>query len=268
MKRIIILLTVSLATPQMHLAAAADGSPREAIEKALDAMNHGRTSEFVQAVHPDDLKEFRASVLDVVNLAVENGQAEEVLAVFHGVKNADELKKLDAAAMFTAMISKVTSDPEARQVLAGMRVEVIGTLPAGKDKAYVVYRTKMQIGDTAIERLTTTGVRKSGDDWKMLLDDVAGEMAVLKARLADDSKLPDVAATRFEPLGHVMDGKDAAMVVYRMETPMGDVVLAKMGVVKAAPSDPQWTAVLKDEKGPVQELIKSKSPLPRLPRPE
>lgn len=264
MKQTLMLLAALLATSSLRPSLAApEGSPESVVQKALDALNHNRLADFVQTMDPDALKEFRSTTLNILDLAVQDEREEEVLALFQGVDDPDSLKKLDAPAMFTAMITKATSAPEARMVMESMRVDVVGKLPDGKDGTYVVHRTKASLGNLEIEQLSATLLRKCGDDWKMTLDEFLGQLNILKHNLSDAPQTPDFDAAKFEPLGHVMDGKDAAIVVYRMDSPVGDSVLTKLGAVKATPQDAQWEAVLKDEKAPVQELLKKKVPLPR-----
>src|SRR5689334_17932940 len=72
--------SVVLATLFAHAAwAAAPGSAESVVEKALDALNHGRLDTFVKAMHPDALNEFRATTLEVLDVAAGHGKEARVL---------------------------------------------------------------------------------------------------------------------------------------------------------------------------------------------
>jgi hypothetical protein len=246
------------------VSAAPGGSPEAVVAKALDAMHHGRVSEFIQALHPGSLKEFRTSILELQEASAGKGHPEALTEAFKGVADAAELKKLDAPAMLTARLAEITSSAQIKEAWNNTRVEAVGSLPDGRDGAYVVCRSTTTIGDAMLQRLSVVLARKSGDEWKLTLpEEFTSELALMKQSIADDARPPDFAATKFQPLGHVMDGKDAAMVVYKMETPMGSAVLSRIGVLRAAPEDPEWNAVLKDDKDAVRELLRRKVSLPQ-----
>jgi hypothetical protein len=254
MKRIAHLLTVALMTLYPHAGWAAE-TTEEVVGRAMGALNHGRLDTFVKAMHPDALKEVRASVLEVLDLATKEGKEAQLLKAFD-VKDAEALKALDAPQMFTAMLRKATSAPEAKKALAATRIDVVGHFFAGTDKAYVVYRSKMNLGKLNIDRLNAASLLRSGTDWKLsLLDDFAGQIAAMKQGLSGEAVLPDIKATKVEPLGHVLEGKKTAMVVYRMVTPVGESSMTKLAVLSVNASDPGWEAVRKDETEKVTTLI-------------
>lgn len=256
MKRSAVLLAVVLTIPLAAARASAPGSPEDVVERAFDAFNHGKLDLFVRAMHPDALVQFRAMVLDVLDAAVKHGKQDEVLKLFQDVSKADDLKAFDGARMMTALLSKATVDPDMKQALASTRIEAVGRLAEGSDKAYVVYRSKIRANGLDLDRLNVSAVLKSGSDWKLALaDQTVGRIAILKQGLAGEAKLPDMSASKVEPLGHVMDGKKTAMVVYRTLTPVGDVSLPGLGVVKVDANDAAWDAVRKGDKPSVLAFL-------------
>jgi len=260
MKRTLILLWVALATSPLPAASAApESSPEAVVEKALDALYHDRIPGFIQALHPDALKEYRASVLELLELVVKKGHPKALTEGFQGVATAEDLKKLDAPAMLTAMFTRLTSELRVKVSWSATQVKALGSIPDGKEGAYVVCRSRTTHGNVMFQRFSVVLARKIGDEWKLMLpEEFTSELTLMKQSVADDAKPPDFAATKFEPLGHVMDGPDAAMVVYRMETPMGAAALTRLDVLRIGPEAPEWNAVLKDEKDAVRELLKRK----------
>src|SRR5262245_41642130 len=99
------LVAAALLTLHPHVGwAAAPGSSEDVVEKAMNALNQGRVDTFVKAIHPDALKEFRTTVLDVLDATSKRGKEAQLLSSFEGVSNVEELKALDAPRMFAAMI--------------------------------------------------------------------------------------------------------------------------------------------------------------------
>lgn len=253
MKRIAFLLVVALMMFP-HAGWAAE-TTEDVVARALGALNRGRFETFVKAMHPDALEEVRASVLEVLDLAAKEGKEGRLLESFD-VKDAETLKTLDGPQMFTSLLRKATSAPEARKALAGTRIDVVGHFFVGTDKAYVVYRSKMNLGGASINRLNAASLLKSGPDWKLsLLDEFAGQIAAIKQGLSGELVLPDVKAARIEPLGHVLEGKKTAQVVYRMVIPFGESSLTKLAVLSVNANAPEWDAVRKDESEKVTTLI-------------
>src|SRR5262245_15488264 len=135
MKRNTIRLVASVAmiTLSPHAGwAAAPGSAEAVVEKALDALNHGRIDAFVKAMHPEALAEFRGTILELLEAAANRGKEAQVVAAFEGVSSAEQLKGLDAPRMFASMLRKVTSAPEAKKALAATQIDVIDRIVEGQ----------------------------------------------------------------------------------------------------------------------------------------
>ena len=56
------------------------GSPEAVVSKAMDAVNHGRIDEFVSAMDPDSLEEFRAAVVETIDEGVKRVGEAKLLA--------------------------------------------------------------------------------------------------------------------------------------------------------------------------------------------
>ena len=113
---------------------------------------------------------------------------------------------------------------------------------------------------------------KSGKDWKLgLMGDFQAQIAALKQGLAenpDRPPIPDLKAARVEPLGHVMEGKKTAHVVYRLSMPLGDSTLSRLVVQDVSSDDPAWDAVRKDDMPAVTAFLEKKAGIVRPPTPE
>ncbi len=260
MKRIALLAIacgsfVVLCPMAIRGAAQEPGSPEAVVSKAVEAVNHGRVDDFVSAMHPDSLKEFRTVLLSTIDNAVKQVGEERVLKTFPPAKTVDELKELPAEQLFASVVKRMTADPNMMKAMAKMKVDVFGNIPEGKDRAHVIYRTKVKMGETDIVRLNVATLRKSGSEWKMAIpDDFAGPMnrAGGPAGLAIKPE-----ETEYEPIGHLLDGKDA-LILYRATMPVGDSSVSKLAVMPLSARDPAMDAVRNDRMPEVKALLKSR----------
>ena len=241
--------------------AAIQLSPEEVVDKALDALNHGKLDVFARAMHPDALQKFQEMTREIADLAVKLGKENEMLATFQGVNSVDQLKGMDASALVVALFAKATADPDAKKALAATRIDTIGRIVSGpdKDKAYVVYRSRMKFGQLTMDRLNVASLLKSGSDWKLsLLDDVAAQFATLKQNLIGVRELPDLKESVIEPLGHILEGKKTALVVYRSTFAVGNGSISKLAVLSVPSTDSAWDDIRKGNNEVVQSVIEKK----------
>jgi hypothetical protein len=231
------------------------GSPEAVVSKAIDAVNHGRVDEFANAMDPDSLEEFRTAVVATIDTAVKRVGEAKLLESFPGVRSVKALKALDAPHLFAGVVRRMTADPEFQKSLAKTKIDVFGHISeGGDDTAHVVYRSRMKQGEVDIVRLNVVTVRKSGQTWKMAIpEDFSGPGKQGGPPLASI----DISATRVEPLGHVLDGKDA-LIVYRSILPVGDIAVTKLAVMPLSSRDPAFEAVRADRMAEVKALLESR----------
>jgi hypothetical protein len=246
---------VLLFPPACRGADPQPGSPEAVVKKAMDAVNHGRIDEFVSAIDPDSLEEFRTAVVATIDEAVNRVGQAKVLESFPGVKTVKALKALEAPKLFAGVIRRKASDPSMKKSLANTKIDVFGHINEGKDTAHVVYRSRMKLGEADIVRLNVATLRQSDSAWKMMLpEEFAGPMK----QGGPGSLAINFAGRRVEPLGHLLDGKDAALIVYRMTMPVGDSAISKLAVMDLSARDPAFEAVRTDNLAEVKALLESR----------
>jgi hypothetical protein len=232
------------------------GSPEAVVSKAMNAVNHGRIDEFVSAMHPDSLEEFRSAVVDSIDDAAKRVGETKVLQPFPGVKSVKALKALDGPRLLAGIVRRLSSDPNTKKALAGTQIAVFGHIMDGEDTALVVYRSKMKQGELDSVRLNVASLRKSGETWKMTIpDDFAGPM---RRGGAANPLAFDLKAARVEPIGHVLAGKDEALIVYRTIVPSGDSSITKLAVMPLSARDSAFEAVRTDKLAEVKTLLENR----------
>jgi hypothetical protein len=240
------LLVMALGASGRAAAAPAPGSPEAALEHAVAAMNQGRLGDYTAAMHPESLKEFHTMMTAMLDGADKEGKAGDVLPLFDQAKSVAELKKLDDHQFFARFLAGVMGlNPELKKTMAGAKTEMLGHVVEGKDKAHVIYRLTIESNGKSIDNITVNSLRRHGAKWMLLLSgETEGMVEMLKQRAAGKSAMPDMKASRVEPVGRLVHGGEAgsgpAYVVYRLVTPIGDSRISKIAVLTVKPTDPGW----------------------------
>jgi hypothetical protein len=266
---LIIFGALLIATAPQVRAAAEDASPEAVTRAAMGAMKTDRMDEFADAMHPDALKQFHSAMSTIVDEAAKARKANQLLPLFQDVASVEELKKLDDKQFFVAFLRGMTGrSPDVKRHLAGAEAQILGSVPEGKDTTHVVYRLKLTTGGATLDRMTVASLRRDGSGWKMLLTgDVEGMVAALKQGLASGRPaLPDLAASKVQAVGRVLEGNDTADVVYRMTTPMGTGSVTKLGALSVAKTDPEWATARDGNAENLTNLVRQKLGLGQTPR--
>ena len=208
------------------------GSPEAVVSKAMNAVNHGRIDEFVSAIDPDSLEEFRTAVVETIDEAVKRVGEAKLLESFPGVKSVKGLKALDAPRLFAGVVRRLGSDPSMKKSLANTQIDVFGHITEGEDSAHVIYRSSMKQGETNIVLMIVASLRKNGQTWKMVIPE---EFAGPTKQAGPGLPKIDFTARRVEPLGHLLDGQGAALIIYRMSIPVGDTTISKLAEMDLSP---------------------------------
>lgn len=160
------------------------GAPETVARIALEALKDDRLDDFCKLMHPDALKSTRAILLLIVEEAAKEGQEKQALALFSGVRSADELKKLDDVQVLAAFYRGIRRiAPALKKVLDAAEIQTIGHVMEGKDTAHVVCRMIVSIEGVTITEMSVMSLQRTESGWRMLLSgDVEGKVRVLKQK--------------------------------------------------------------------------------------
>jgi|GEM_PF-2915903 len=254
-----VLAILMMAGASASCLGAPTPSSKDVVERAMRAFNQGKLDGFVKALHPDALERLRAQVLEVLDDATKAGKEAPFLKTFAGVTTPEDLKELDGGQMILKMLEAATASPDVKQAMAGTRIEVLGRF-VEQDRTYVVYQSKVKLGELSMDRLNVAVLRKSGEDLKLdIPEDLLGNLGAMRRafQTGDTDSFPDLKQTQVEPLGHVLEGK-TAFVVYRTLVPIGNSTLSRLAVLSVKSDSPGWDAVRKNKKDEVKSLIEKR----------
>jgi RNA polymerase sigma factor (sigma-70 family) len=209
-------------------AAAGAGSPEEVFAQAMGALDRDRIEEFVALLHPEAVKQLRATVTATAEALAGEPKADPLFTKFTGAKSVGELKTLDdrrfAAKYLGGLIQSL---PLFKLTLATTMGEVLGHVDDGKENVYVVYRSTVDDEGAIRDQLNVARLRKDGSKWAMELPERIGMFIETQKRSSagDPPVLPELKeqerASQYEPVGRLVTGGDSAHVVLRQATPVG-----------------------------------------------
>jgi hypothetical protein len=176
--------SVALADPGAQATTEAAGSPEEFARRAMNYLRDDRIDDFAKAMHPDALKSFKSSMTTALKLAEKEGEGDDFLALFHGIRSREEIEKLEDAAFFAAFFRGITAlSPEIRQSLAGAETTILGHVMEGDTLAHVVYRMTLSLEGVKIAKTTVVSLQKTETGWGMLMTaDLDAMMAAITKR--------------------------------------------------------------------------------------
>jgi hypothetical protein len=165
------LAIIVICAPE-HLAAQefAAGSPEAAVTKYVEALAAGDIDLMAQAMHPEALATFRATMQPIVDIAEKNeGAASEMLQLFDGVTSIAQLKKLSDTKFFVSFYKGVASlQPSLAEGLREAEIDVLGHIDEGDDLAHVVYRVTA-MPDAGAKQTEVVSLRRTKTGWGVLL---------------------------------------------------------------------------------------------------
>jgi hypothetical protein len=180
-----------VATPLMAEEPKTKGeTPEDVAKRAVAALKEDRLDDFAKAMHPEALKSFKAALVSIAEVADKGGQGKEILGLFKGVDDLDELKKLDDVPFFVFFYRGITRvQPALKQALAGAESQIIGHVLEGKDTAHVVHRMTVTVDGTKVSKTDVISLKKTDTGWGMLLSgDLENMTTMLKRRFGLEKK--------------------------------------------------------------------------------
>ncbi|MGV3723495.1 MAG: hypothetical protein ACO1SX_21580 [Actinomycetota bacterium] len=264
-----------VATPVLAAGqAAGTTTPEAAALKALGALHQDRAPDYVGAMHPEALRQFRGVMLEIVDRAASEKKEAQVLPLFKDVKSAADLKKLDDAGFFVAYLQGVARQlPELKTLLAETRPVALGHVAEGPDVAHVVIRTDDRTGgESVLVRPSIVSMKRTSEGWRMLLTgDVSEMLNLLRRRFSGESgKAPTLpleqVRTQIQLLGHFSQGADKAWVVYRATSTLGaQAAMTKLYPLLVQKTDPEWAAAKSGDRKRLTEALTRKLGLDKQP---
>lgn len=254
-------------------ARALDPSPgpEEVARKSLEDLKADRIEDFVKAMHPGSLTQLRSALLKIYEDASKTGQGGQILSLFDGVKSSADLKSLNDVSFMVAYLRGSTKlIPGYKETVRQMDAQVIGHIDEGREKTYVIYRSKLGNNAGSPVTMKAIGLRKNGPGWGMLLgDDIEVVLLMLKQKVQGQGALPqfDMAASKVEPLGLIPEGEGKVHVVFRLTTPMNGSKISKVSVLSVTKDDPEWAVVTRGKNEEITRLIEQSVGIGKAPRP-
>jgi hypothetical protein len=168
------LILLGLGAPLLlfNIAARADEkkdeAPEPVVKKSLAALKEERFDDFAKAMHPDELKRLKKSLIAAAETAAKDGREKAFLRLMKA-KSVGDLKDLSDEQFFATFCAGLFRiDTSMKKALGEAEAELIGNVPEGKDVAHVVCRLKMKIEGVSTTQMQVVSVKKSDSGWRLL----------------------------------------------------------------------------------------------------
>jgi hypothetical protein len=173
MTRMLVLVSLGVSLLLFNIPARGDEKkdepPEPAVKKALAALREERFEDFAKAMHPDELKDLKKSLMAALTVAAKEGREKQFLRLMKA-KSIDDLKDLSDVQFFASLTSNMFRlDMTIKQTFGAAEADLIGNVREGKNVAHVVCRVKMKIEGVPTTHMDVVSVKKTDDGWRLLL---------------------------------------------------------------------------------------------------
>ena len=165
------------------VAAAAAGAesrpakpetPESVTQAYFDAMQAGRVKDAMEYMHPEALKQFRDTLLPLVEMVEtmdkDRPARRRFFAMFDGVEDTAALRKLSHKALVASLLKGIMKlQPGSRESLAKAKIKLIGHVKEGDSLAHVVYRMEVSVQGSTASRVSAISLRRHRAGWRLLL---------------------------------------------------------------------------------------------------
>ena len=249
------------AAGEPPVAAPGAGTPEEVFSQAIEALDRDRIEDFVGLMHPEAVKQLRATVSATAEALAKQGKADQLFSKFTGAGSVGELKSLDDRRFAaTYLAGLIRSLPLFKLTLAATMGEVLGHVDDGKENVYIVYRSMVDEKGAIRDQVNVARLRKDGSKWRMEIPERIG-MFIQTQKRSSGGNLPELpepkerkSARSYEPVGRLITGGDSAHVVLRRVTPVGYFT----NVLTVKKSDLGWDEALAGKPEGLAKLVRAK----------
>jgi hypothetical protein len=154
--------------------AFAENTPEGMIKLYFDAFKSGDHERMAANMHPDELEKLKKELLPVVARGIEGAQSgmtrdQYALTLFADSEDIEIITNESPAEFFVRFMSWINRmNPMLKNTIGGASIETVGHLMEG-DLAHVVYRVMINMSGTRMTQLSVMSVKKSGDEWKLMM---------------------------------------------------------------------------------------------------
>jgi len=149
-------------------------TPESVTQAYFDAMQAGRVKDAMEYMHPEALKQFRDTLLSLVEMVEmmdrDRPARRRFFAMFDGVEDTAALRKLSHKALVASLLKGIMKlQPGSRESLAKAKIKLIGHVKEGDSLAHVVYRMEVSVQGSTASRVSAISLRRHRAGWRLLL---------------------------------------------------------------------------------------------------
>jgi hypothetical protein len=177
-----------------------DAAVEKVVAASMEAARKGDWKAYAELVHPESLVDYRNMWLPVLRAAARKGKQAELFPLFDEAADLESVIALKPKAFFVRSMKAMASQFK-KGITSPLNVneKIIGTVHEGADRAYVVVRTRRQIGPAEMTKVEVITLKRRDAEWKMLLPEVVRIMAETFGRNGHDTQQSGPVTDRADP---------------------------------------------------------------------
>lgn len=162
------------------LSLASDAEPSATAVAFYDFLKSSNYVEAAALFDPEELSEFR-DVLRVVYEDTNETDRRQLQRFFGADVTVERLNAMSDAEFFSTFLRLIFQQLQASGSFSLDGVEVLGSVREGDDRAHVVIRQKIGLGENTVDMMDVVSVRLIEKDWKLMMKaDMKGVAAAVR----------------------------------------------------------------------------------------
>lgn len=176
--RFALVLGLYLAGGTPDARAQTPEPPEQVARQTVEALTRGDWHQMAALMHPAALRQLR----DMLQPIIDSPAGEEVRTQLFQGASAAALRAMPDTALFARFIQGVMSQtPGMTEAFRSARVEVLGTVPEGRDTVHVVTRMSFSVEGIHIKDVEVMTFGRSPAGWRGLIKaDLTNMIAMLR----------------------------------------------------------------------------------------
>lgn len=176
-----------LLAPAAAVAQPAE-TPVDVARRYFETVRRNDWQAGAALMHPDELARFKELF---VTLLASGKKGEDVVKELMELESASDLLNLSGSQVFERFLRTFMGrSPEMAEMMASMRVSIIGSVPEGQDTAHILYRTEMDAAEMPDREINVVSMKRMENSWRMMLEpqmEGAAEMIVAMVNMEEES---------------------------------------------------------------------------------
>lgn len=249
-----------LAAMKAQEGLEAQATPTALARESFGAFKRRDIARFVSLFHPSEIERFKIFAVDVFKYEQPDNQVDQIRKAFAPFSTTASVTAASGSDLLAAFLkNSVTSIPGFDEIMADVKVEILGEIVESPEKVHVISRTLMP-------RPQPVSCQKYQGRWHLLLDEETMRVISAFQRMEHfrkkgvpiDELLQEPKLEKIDVIGYVKDGDDLAQVLCRINMKINDFDIPVFGCYPVRNGEVAWNHLDDSDKTKLIEALRAK----------